>query len=212
MPEHFQREDESPDPRFYAMPRLVVHIDDGAIAELGRVFRELIPAESDVLDLMSSWRSHWPGGHPKKRMVGLGLNGVEMRDNPDLDEHIVHDVNQAPILPFPDDTFDAVLITVSVQYLTRPVETFRQINRVLKTGGQLIVTFSNRMFPTKAVRLWRHSSDAEHLRIVAAYMNYAGNFQDISGEWVNQEQSPPGDPVFLVVGRKAAEPGDDFSR
>lgn len=212
MPEHFQREDESPDPQFYAMPRLVVHIDDGAIAELGRVFRELIPAESDVLDLMSSWRSHWPQGHPKKRMVGLGLNGVEMRDNPDLDEHIVHDVNQDPILPFPDDTFDAVLITVSVQYLTRPVETFRQINRVLKTGGRLIVTFSNRMFPTKAVRLWRHSSDAEHLRIVAAYMNYAGNFQDISGEWVNQEQSPPGDPVFLVVGRKAAEPGDDFSR
>jgi SAM-dependent methyltransferase len=184
----------------------VVHIDEGAIAAVGQVFRDLIPPDSVVLDLMSSWRSHWPQGHPKKSMTGLGLNAMEMRENPDLDKHLVHDINHNPVLPFDDNTFDAVVITVSVQYLTHPVETFQHINRILKPGGQLIVTFSNRMFFTKAVRIWRNSSDRGRMELVAAYMENAGNFEDIRGAFVNSRQSPPDDPIFLVVGRKSASP------
>ena len=206
LPEHFQREDESADPLFYSYPRLVVHIDDQAIAAVSQIFRDQIPPNSVVLDLMSSWRSHWPKGHPKKRLTGLGLNAVEMQQNPDLDAYVVHDVNQDPVLPFQDNTFDAVLITVSAQYLTRPIETFQQINRILKPGGLLIVTFSNRMFFAKAVRIWRNSSDQGRLELVADYMEYAGNFEDIRGGFVNREQSPPGDPIFLVVGRKGTNP------
>ena len=88
-PEYFQREDEGDDSVFYESPRLVVHIDEGAIAAVGRLFKEQVPENSVVLDLMSSWRSHWPEGHAKQRMVGLGLNGIEMRENPDLDEFIM---------------------------------------------------------------------------------------------------------------------------
>ncbi len=179
-----------------------MHIDEGAIAAVSHVFQALIPPDSEVLDLMSSWRSHWPEGHPKKRLTGLGLNAVEMQENPALDDYVVHDVNQSPLLPFDDATFDAVTITVSVQYLTRPVETFRQINRILKPAGQLIVTFSNRMFFTKAVRIWRNSNDRQHMELVAAYMHFAGNFEDIKASFVNQKTSPPDDPIFLVVGRK----------
>lgn len=185
----------------------MVHIDDGAIAAVGQVFRDLIPPDSAVLDLMSSWRSHWPKGHSKKHLTGLGLNAVEMQENPDLDAYIVHDVNQDPVLPFDDNTFDAVVITVSVQYLTRPVETFQQVNRILKPGGIFIVTFSNRMFWAKAVRIWRNSSDRRHLELVASYMGHAGNFEDIRSGFVNQKSSPPDDPIFLVVGHKSADPG-----
>ncbi|MFQ6029753.1 MAG: class I SAM-dependent methyltransferase [Dehalococcoidia bacterium] len=180
----------------------MVHLDDGAIAAVGRAFHQLIPPDSVVLDLMSSWRSHWPQDHPKQRLVGLGMNSAEMEDNPDLDEHLVHNINQNPVLPFEDETFDAVVITVSVQYLTRPVETFQQINRILKPGGVLIVTFSNRMFFTKAVRVWRNSTDRGHLDLVAAYMEAAGNFEDIRGGLTNSETSPPDNPLFLVTSRK----------
>ena len=181
-----------------------MHIDDHAIAAVGQLFRDLVPPDSVVLDLMSSWRSHWPQGHHKKRMVGLGLNAEEMEDNPDLDEYLVHDVNRNPVLPFEDETIDAVVITVSAQYLTQPVETFQEINRILKPGGVLIVTFSNRMFPTKAVRIWRMSSDEGRLEIVASYMKEAGNFENIRSGFVNPEQSPPADPIFSVVSNKAA--------
>ena len=203
--EFFEREDESDDARFYAEPRMVVHIDEQAIAAVSQLFLDLISPGSEVLDLMSSWRSHWPQGHPKTRMVGLGLNAAEMQANPDLDGYVIHNVNEEPVLPFEDESFDAVVITVSVQYLTRPVETFQQVNRVLKTGGVLIVTFSNRMFPTKAVRIWRVSTDRGRMGLVADYLEEAGNFLEVHGDLANPETSPPGDPIFFVTSRKGSE-------
>ena len=204
-PEFFEREDESNDALFYTEPRMVVHIDEQAIAAVSQLFLDLISPESVVLDLMSSWRSHWPQGHPKERMVGLGLNTAEMQANPDLDGYVIHNVNEEPVLPFEDESFDAVVITVSVQYLKRPVETFQQVNRILKTGGVFIVTFSNRMFPTKAVRIWRVSTDRGRMGMVAAYLEQASNFLEVHGDFVNPETSPPGDPIFFVAGRKGSE-------
>ena len=188
------------------MPRLVVHIDDHAIAAVTKLFQDLIPPDSAVLDLMSSWRSHWPAGHAKSRLVGLGMNAVEMQENPDLDEYVVHDVNRDPRLPFDDEILDAVVITVSAQYLTRPVETFQEVNRVLKPGGFFIVSFSNRMFPTKAVRIWRMGTDSQHIELVESYMRASGNFQEINSGLVNPGESPPADPLFAVVGRKGTGP------
>ena len=207
-PGDFQRVDESIDSLFYSWPRKVVHIDAQAIEAVGRLFRDLIPPGATVLDLMSSWRSHWPAGHSKARMVGLGLNAEEMVDNPDLDEHVLHDLNLDPALPFQDGEFDAVALTVSAQYLTRPVETFRQVNRVLKSGGIFIVTFSNRMFPTKAVRIWRESTDRGRIDLVTSYFEAAGNYVDFQSGFVNPATSPPNDPLFAVVGRKGPDPAE----
>ena len=204
-PEFFEREDESNDALFYTEPRLLVHIDEQAIAAVSQLFLDLISPDSVVLDLMSSWRSHWPQDHPKERMMGLGLNAAEMQANPDLDEFVIHNVNEDPVLPFEDESFDAVVITVSVQYLKRPVETFRQVYRILRQDGLLIVTFSNRMFPTKAVRIWRVSTDKGRMGLVAAYLEEAGEFVDVHGDLANPETSPPGDPIFFVTGRKESD-------
>ena len=202
-PEHFQRVDEQDDSVFYESPRLVVHIDDGAIAAIGQFFKDQIPANSDVLDLMSSWRSHWPAGHPKERMIGLGMNDVELRENSDLDGYVVHDVNANPILPFENETFDAVVITVSAQYLTKPIDTFHQVCRILRPGGKFIVSFSNRMFPTKAVLNWRNSTDRGRVDLVGTYMEAAERFEDIQASFLNPDQSPPDDPMYAVYCRKA---------
>ena len=185
----------------------MVHIDEGAIATVSYLFQGMIPPDSVVLDLMSSWRSHWPEGHPKQRLVGLGMNAVEMRENPDLDDYVIHNINRNPYLPFDNDTFDAVVITVSVQYLTQPIETFRHVNRILKPGGMFIVTFSNRMFPTKAVRIWRASSDRARVELVQSYMEHAGNFEDIRGGLANP-QGTAGDPLFVVASLKKQDDAD----
>ena len=202
-PEHFARLDESPDAEFYNVPRKVVHIDDAAIAAIKTLFREVLPDQGVVLDLLSSWRSHWPEGLPKQRLVGLGLNAEEMADNPDLDAYVVHDVNTTPQLPFATAMFDAVVITVSIQYLTNPVDVFREVNRLLKPGGIFVVTFSNRMFPTKAVAIWRALSDEQHLELVETYLRTAGNFTAIT----TQNRTPLAltytDPVYVVTAHKA---------
>lgn len=135
----------------------------------------------------------------------MGLNAEEMGDNPDLDEYVIHNVNEDPVLPFADEAFDAVVITVSVQYLTRPIDTFQQVNRILRPGGPFIVCFSNRMFHTKAVNIWRNSSDRSHLELVASYLDYAGGFEDVKGGLANPQESPPGDPLFVVMGKKVSD-------
>ena len=201
-PDYFRREDESDDADFYAFPRLVVHIDDGAIAAVTDLYRELLPAGGVILDLMSSWRSHLPEDVQFDRVVGLGMNAEEMRQNPQLDDFVVQDLNADPRLPFPDESFDGCCITVSIQYLTRSVEVFREINRVLRPEAPLVITFSNRCFPTKAVWLWRAASDAQHAQVVAAYFHESGNWGDVYA----QDRSPRGpgfaDPLYAVWSRK----------
>ena len=173
-PEFFQRQDESPDAMFYAAPRLLVHIDEYAIAAATRLYGELLPPGGDVLDLMSSYRSHLPADLPLRRVAGLGMNAEEMRQNPQLTEHVVHDINAGAPLPYGEAEFDAAIVTVSVQYMTRPLDTFREVRRVLRDGAPLIVTYSNRMFPTKAVRIWHALDDRERAGLIAAYFRNAG--------------------------------------
>jgi SAM-dependent methyltransferase len=160
----------------------------------------VLPPNGVVLDLLSSWRSHWPEGFPKQRLVGLGLNAEEMADNPDLDEYIVHNVNTIPQLPFEADTFDAVVLTVSIQYITQPIAVFQEVGRILRPGGPFVVIFSNRMFPTKAVAIWRMLDDQKHVDLVAAYFDYAGNFVGIEAH--NWSPSAYTDPVYVVLARK----------
>jgi Methyltransferase domain len=203
-PEHFARLDESPDPEFYSFPRKVVHIDDAAIAAVKQFFADVLPPDGVILDLLSSWRSHWPEGLPKQRLVGLGLNAEEMAENADLDEYVVHDVNADTRLPFDNNTFDAVVLTVSIQYVTKPIEIFQDVNRVLKPGGLFAVIFSNRMFPTKAVAVWRALDDEQHIKLVNSYFYYAGNFVALEA----QDRTPPAaeytDPVYVVMAHKAS--------
>jgi SAM-dependent methyltransferase len=199
-PEAYAREDESPDARFYAVPRRVVHLDDGAIAALGRLYAEVLPAGGRLLDLMSSWRSHLPAGLAAREVVGLGLNADEMGDNPQLSKGLVHDVNREPALPFADGEFDGAMCAVSVQYVLHPLRLFREVRRVLRPGGPFVVSFSNRCFPTKAVGVWLGTTDEQHLLLVRSYFEQAGGWSDVTAE----DRSPGGgDPLYAVRGRAA---------
>ncbi|MBI3304688.1 MAG: methyltransferase domain-containing protein [Deltaproteobacteria bacterium] len=203
-PEMFQRMDESDDAQFYVFPRKVVHIDEPAIAAAGQFLAAAFAPQGVLLDLMSSWRSHLPSGFVKQRLVGLGLNAEEMADNPDLDEYVVHDLNANPRLPFADDYFDGAVVTVSIQYLIRPLEVFAEVRRVLKPGAPFIVLFSNRMFPTKAVRIWQVLRDEQRAGLVRAYFHYAGGYD----EPIFYDLSPqPGlsDPLYAVCAGKSIE-------
>ncbi|MCB0034440.1 MAG: class I SAM-dependent methyltransferase [Anaerolineales bacterium] len=208
-PEYFSRQDERDDQFFYSVPRKVVHIDEPAIQTLSNAFLDLIPEQGTILDLMSSWRTHLPIDELEpERVVGLGMNAVEMEDNPQLDEFIIHDLNAVPKLPYADDEFDAVLCSVSVQYLIRPVEVFAEVNRVLKPGGKFIVSFSNRCFPTKATALWIHTNDEQHVQLVVSYFQKSG--VDSAG-WVRMNAriksedtgaAPNEDPLYIVWAEK----------
>jgi SAM-dependent methyltransferase len=199
-PNFFRRVDETEDEEFYRSPRRVVHIDDGAIIAVGEIFLSRVSPGAEILDLMSSWRSHIPQALAPTRVVGLGLNREEMEDNPALDEIVIHNVNREPCLPFADSSFDAVLITVSVQYLTRPIEVFADVGRVLRAGKPFIVSFSNRMFPTKAVALWQASGSSGRVAVVTRYLEESGAFEKIEVVDRSERAGLPSDPIWTVIG------------
>ncbi|UOQ97767.1 methyltransferase domain-containing protein [Hymenobacter sp. 5317J-9] len=198
----FRRQDETPDAEFYHHPRFVTHIDDRAIAAVTQLYREYFPPNADLLDLMSSWVSHLPAEVPYRRVVGLGMNAAELKANPRLESYVVQDLNQQPSLPFADEEFDGAAICVSIDYLTQPVEVLRELSRVLRPEAPLVITFSNRCFPSKAIAAWHSLDDHGHLALVQQYLIAADGWHAI--ELLDRSPLPPGrsDPLFAVVARK----------
>ena len=169
----FTRDDESDDAEFYSYPRYVTHIDDGAIDAVGVLYAEL-GVRGAVLDLMSSWVSHFR--QEPDALTVLGMNADELAANGQARSWVVHDLNADPSLPFGDDSFDHATCCVSVDYLTRPVDVFRDVARVVRRGGLFVCTFSNRLFPTKAIRGWLLSESGTHQQIVGGYFDSAGGY------------------------------------
>ena len=195
----FDRRDDDDDRVFYRPARLVTHLDDRAVAAVSGLYTEL-GVDGDVLDLMSSWVSHLPA--PPRSLTVLGLNAEELAANPMATARHVQDLNTTPRLPYPDACFDAVLNCVSVDYLVRPVEVFAEVARVLRPGGVSVCTFSNRCFPTKAVRGWLATDDQTHCAIVATYHRLAGGFDEpVSEQRLDGRRS---DPLWAVWARRSA--------
>ena len=203
-PQAFARMDESPDEEFYEEPRLVTHIDERAIAAVTQLYRETLPAGGAVLDLMSSWISHLPPEMRFSKVVGLGMNEQELKANPRLQAYTVHNLNDEPALPYGDGEFDAACICVSVDYLVKPVQVIRDIGRVLAPGGPLVVTFSNRCFPTKAVAIWHRLTGPGQQQLVESYLTEAGNWDNVRSLTPGPEDFR-GDPLFAVLGNRALD-------
>lgn len=208
FPGWFFDRDDTDDGRFYGPPRLVTHIDDGAIAAVTELYTELgidgsQPQPGRVLDLMSSWVSHLRTAPAE--LVVLGMNVAELAANSMATERVVRDLNADPTLPFPDLSFDAVLCCVSIDYLVHPVEVLAEAARVLRPGAPLVLTFSNRCFPTKAIHGWLSTDEAGRCAIAAEYVRRAGGF----GEPEVSLRTPTrrtyrGDPLYAVTARRAS--------
>lgn len=198
----FDREDESDDSLFYLEPRLLVHIDDAAINELGKYLFDQLPEGATILDLMSSWRSHIPGNIVIGEVYGLGMNSEEMSNNPQLDHWIVKDINKDPKLPYEENLFDAVIVVVSVQYITDPIEIFKEVNRVLKKNGKFHVVYSNRMFPTKATKIWKVFDDIERASLIGSYFANSGGWSVPNAVNLSPRGHITSDPLYAVSAQK----------
>jgi len=199
-PGAFRKMDTSDDAAFYVQPRFVTHIDDAAIAALTAFYRRMLPAGGVILDLMSSWVSHLPDDTVYGEVIGHGMNAEELAANPRLSRYFVQDLNREQTLPpLSDASVDAVTICVSVQYLEKPVAVLSECLRILKPGGGIVISFSNRCFPTKAVAIWQALGDEDHARLVGTYLQHAG-FGDVGAHLL--VDGSVSDPMIAVIGRK----------
>jgi len=181
--------DDTNDSLFYSSPRFVTHVDEGFIQQLTDLYRDRLKPDTRIFDMMSSWVSHLPQDVQFAHVEGHGLNAEELARNPQLNHYFVQDLNENPKLPLPDQDFDAVLNTVSVQYVQYPEAIFSEIYRLLKPGGIAIISFSNRMFFQKAIAAWRDGTEASRVELVKSYF-----------------QSVPGFSTPEVIARTSAAP------
>jgi SAM-dependent methyltransferase len=201
-PDQRSKLDESNDGQFYDVPRLVTHVDAGFIQQLTALYRDRLKPDSRVLDLMSSWVSHLPADVTFAHVEGHGMNVEELAQNPQLNHYFVQNLNQDPKLPLADQTFDAVLCTVSVQYLQYPEAVFSEVLRVLKPGGTAIFSFSNRMFYQKAIAAWRDGDDRDRVALVKSYFNVAPGF----GRPETIASAGQANPLFKLLGLPGGDP------
>ena len=210
----FARRNEQADDRFYDNPRLVHHLDETARDMLADLYKRFVKDGAQVLDLMSSWVSHLPNEVNPGRISGLGMNRTELEQNPRLTDLQVHDLNTAPALPYENGSFDVAICSVSVEYLTRPLEVFADVARVLKPGGTFVVTFSNRWFPPKVVRIWEQIHEFERVGLVMEYFLRSEAFNNLGTYSMRGLPRPQNDkyarelalsdPVYAVWGQKSA--------
>ena len=202
--------DPSDDALFYNSPRFVTHVDEGFIAVLTRLYRDRIPPDSRVFDMMSSWVSHLPSDMNYAHVEGHGLNEEELARNRQLDHYFVQNLNENQTFPLEDCSFDAVVNTVSVQYLQYPEKVFPEIYRLLKPGGIAIFSFSNRMFYQKAIAAWRDNSESNRVQLVKSYFESVPGFGNL--ETVIQKSETPAflqmmgmggsDPFYAVIAER----------
>lgn len=202
----FLRANESSDSDFYSKPRHVNHLDEVAQTQLKSIYSTLIPAGCEILDLMSSINSHIDGNLEINKITGLGLNREELVANPLLDEIVIHDINQNHQLPFDDASFDLVVCNLSIEYITQPLNMFDEVARILRPGGRFIISFSNRWFPDKAIKIWNYLHDFERIGLVMEYFIDSARFESINTcslrgipRPVNDKYNMPlSDPVYVV--------------
>jgi SAM-dependent methyltransferase len=188
------KQDETNDRLFYDTPRFVTHVDDSFIQQLTELYRDRLLPHTRIFDMMSSWVSHLPDDLEFAHVEGHGMNEEELAKNPQLNHFFVQNLNQNQLLPLPDQSFDAVLNTVSVQYLQHPEAVFAEIYRILKPGGIAIISFSNRMFPHKAIAAWCNASEGDRVELVKAY------FASIPGFSVPEAIAHPSSSFMQMLG------------
>lgn len=204
--------DESDDRLFYDAPRFVTHVDESFIQQLTDLYRERLKPNTRIFDMMSSWVSHLPA-EMEFEVEGHGLNPEELARNPRFSHYFVQNLNQNQLFPLPDQSFDAVLNTVSVQYLQRPEAVFAEIYRVLKPKGIAIISFSNRMFYQKAIQAWRDGSEGDRIELVKSYFVAVPGFS--APEVVARPSTVPsflqmlgvggGDPFYAVIAQRSGD-------
>lgn len=207
--EDVSRLDEDVDERFYAQPRLVHHLDAACLARVSRLYGRFLRPGMRVLDLMASWSSHLPDAATDLFVAGLGMNAAELAANPRLSERVVKDLNARDGLPWGDACFDLVVCTASIEYLVRPQGVMAEVRRVLRPGGTCVVSFSDRWFPPKAIRVWGEIHPFERPALVLSLFHGAG-FRDLHTESLRglarpgddkyAEQRATSDPLFAVWG------------
>ena len=201
------KSDISDDEIFYQQPRFVHHLSDSFRNRLTSLYSEYLFNHHIILDLMSSWVSHFPSNISYKKVIGHGMNEAELSSNERLDRFFVQNLNKKQNMPIEDSSIDVGLIVAGWQYLQYPEKVSLELSRVIKSDSLLIISFTNRAFWTKAPNIWTYSSEEKRIEYVTSVLTSNGwRIENILNEKTQDKKlfgfySSESDPFFSVIAR-----------
>eukprot|EP00640_Fibrocapsa_japonica_P000093 CAMPEP_0113938004 /NCGR_PEP_ID=MMETSP1339-20121228/4449_1 /TAXON_ID=94617 /ORGANISM="Fibrocapsa japonica" /LENGTH=546 /DNA_ID=CAMNT_0000940931 /DNA_START=71 /DNA_END=1711 /DNA_ORIENTATION=+ /assembly_acc=CAM_ASM_000762 len=175
--EQFERLNNDADGDFYKVARMEEIFDQEA-GELLVGHHARYHKDGDrVLEIGASFKSYLPTNISYASVVGLGMQMEEMNKNEMLTERVAQDLNQDVTLPFEDDSFDHIVIANTIEFMVKPKELYREMQRVLRPGGLLNVAFTHgsflKAYEPKKINLWKQMNDAQHMWILASFMKFS---------------------------------------
>ncbi len=198
----FTQASAEPDKSFWARQDLDSLMDMGARTAITALYRTALPVGGRSLDLMCGAMSHLPEDATFQEFIGIDVNKAALQANPALTSFKEQDLNQDTSLPFDDASFDGALLCDGMAYLTKPQQVLEEIRRILRPGAPLIISFSDRFVPAKAVAIWQALEPEDRVRLTSALMQRAGFVELDTGEVVPPEDLTAWqDTVHAVIGR-----------
>eukprot|EP00210_Caulerpa_lentillifera_P000705 g682.t1 len=189
-PKERRRIDEQNDALFYSVPRFIQYTDDDFSEELRSWYGSILQEGWSVLDLCSAYDSHLPNDTQFSRVTGHGMSSPELATNSALTEYFVKDLNKDPEIPCPDNYYDAVLCCMGLQYLKFPERICKEILRVLKPGGRVLISYTSHCFPEKTISGWLERTLDERQQMVTKLLQNAG-FENVESVSWNVKSNCP---------------------
>ena len=168
-----------------------------------------------VLELGAAENSYLPEGLSLSRHVGVGANQALMDQNSALTETLVvnlndvveeQGVNSEELSNLKGDTFDAVIMANTIDFLTNPREVFRSAWFLLKPGGIFFVPFVNKdayesKFDRAQTKMWKDYTDDQHMWVIGSIFQFSAGdgWEGLKGFDISPEGAQKEDGVLGMI-------------
>jgi len=127
------------------------------LVQFNEIATASLPANGLLLDAGCGGESRLSAQGRCRMVVGIDREKLEASCIPGLDENVVGDLR---VLPFQTGVFDVVVSWMVVEHLDKPEACFKELNRVCKDGGFVILATPNvlhyAVLATKLTPYWFH--------------------------------------------------------
>lgn len=97
----------------------------------------------------------------------------------------------------PEGIYDAAICTLSMEYMTEPIETLKRIAEHLQPGSPIVIGFTNHFDEKLAIDGWIDMHDFERMGLVLEYLRQAGLDDAAKTYSMRNDWRPKDDPLFL---------------
>ncbi len=209
----FSRKIEDDDAVFYdSVDTTLPIVDQVSIEQLKQFYAAYLKDGQQILDLLAGSDSYLPENLKNINVTGLALKETDLQANPALNQYTIQDINKQPQLPFEDQQFDAVTCAFGIEYMIHPIEIFKEVARILKPGGNFLISFSDRFYEKKVIHLWDDLHTFERMGLVLEYFRQSGEFEQLHSEsirgLIRHEEDPfinktvHSCPMFMLSGKR----------